>query len=220
MQNVVLDDDVKLDQTMLQDFPELLKFPIEIREGVASAAFRYIYDLRSGQVQTYRNKIMMLGWQNVGKTTLCNTMFPIGAIFQKNREFTRMSLQGYTLTLSHYLKDMHLDIRKIYSISRNNTTIRITIHPNLPETTKSLVIQSTFEPELTKIAAYDEYLLSSIVELSFESSEISRQWMSALQHWTNNTATEGIVTSVYQKSKNGRKDAIDLCVMDFAGQDE
>jgi hypothetical protein len=63
---------VRLNARLVTDDHRIRLIPIEIRHGTFNMAVNYITDLMAWRVATYRSKIMFLGLQSVGKTSLNN----------------------------------------------------------------------------------------------------------------------------------------------------
>ena len=110
-------DDIKLEST-----EGLEIIPIEIRNQGTKSIVQYILDLCKSPNSNplYRTKLMVVGFENVGKTTILDCLFPIIDFGEKKRKFQKpehlFELQGKYFRrykpeeLNKFIKKLYLKI--------------------------------------------------------------------------------------------------------------
>jgi len=61
---------------LAEDAAKLTSLPLEIRETPAHEIINYVIDLLNAPVALFRTKLMVVGYERVGKTSLLECLFP------------------------------------------------------------------------------------------------------------------------------------------------
>ena len=61
---------------LLEDAGTLTTLPLEMREKPAAEIIQYILDLKKDSVALHRTKLLVVGYEKVGKTSLLECLFP------------------------------------------------------------------------------------------------------------------------------------------------
>ena len=212
----------------------LASLPREVRSGFFTDALRYINELNEGFEQSYRHKVMLVGHQAVGKTSLLHAMFPLAAMYKDSVDASiRVVLQGSQLVLqmsstAHSVLDLTPDTFALEPPNSDHPyQIRIVALKNAAR--QLHVLEFSASEMDTALATKDisHYPITTSLTLTFSSATASSyiEWRRAVEHWTANTATSGIDTR-RMSVKDTRLwpqpqvPRLDLCFMDFAGQEE
>ena len=91
-----IDSHIKL---LPEDAATLTTLPLEMREKPAAEIIQYILDLKKNSVALYRTKLMVVGSEKVGKTSLLECLFP----FTISRPVIR---NGQQVRLEIFKKDL------------------------------------------------------------------------------------------------------------------
>jgi hypothetical protein len=192
-----------------------------------------VRDLLNGSAETYRNKIMFVGFQAVGKTSLMLTLLPISGRF-KCKTKGSFHLRHTMLSLNVVLRGPHLLILEQAGPSRILLDGSYTVTKKLNEimirssisTSKKTARRLAFEDDpfgftLTGDGALDSAQdMKEDLILDFGNDKTHADlWFQYLSQWTNNAATEGIKATFIDFPQRGGV-PLQLCYMDFAGQNE
>jgi len=214
-------DDLKLEST-----EGLEIIPIEIRNLGTKSIVQYILDLCKSPNSNplYRTKLMVVGYENVGKTTILDCLFPlineaeVPNLFGFNYEYL-FSLEGKYLNQYYQGK-----IYKQYILEN-----------------KQWNIEETKETGLELIPLIDKS--QSKIEIYFKDEETRNKWIERLKRSIMNTATHGIEVNThiwnsstlnqYQNKnleakqmviemmeKKDKGDEVEYSTWDFAGQND
>jgi len=169
----------------------------------------------------YRTKLMVVGYENVGKTTILDCLFPIIDFGERKKIFQKtkyaIELQG-----KHLRKYKSKEFDKIY---------KVIVLEN-----KQWSVQKIKETGLKLIPTNDKN--QKKIEISFKDEEIRDKWIERLKRVTLNSATHGIeiqnqilqnqnklkivgelVKSIHSSSdQQNLTPNIDVSIWDFAGQ--
>ena len=222
---ITLDDGTKLDSADAS----IASLPREIREGTFTDALTFVAELKKGSEPTYRHKIMLVGHQAVGKTSLLHAMFPLSALLTEgDKKHVSVSLHGSYLTIRRgdVLSRLHLTAT---SFALEVRASRIILQSRA--TTGSVDAHVlTFVEEINEMPRKEcktQALVNNSVILDFAASfDQYFRWLGAISHWLANNATDGIdtrqicVNGPFVGAKSLVVPALDLRVMDFAGQQE
>lgn len=193
-------DDSKIDESYTH--PLIASLPCEIRKGRFNEARLYDQDLRKGSVKTYRNKIMFLGLQAVGKTSLCNTMLPL------HYENSCYFLGLFKRTCEWELLGPNLIGKRAGRIVLSNTHV-------CEKEGATLTIYQLVKSRLDKLNPQ-----AKLWQMTFRDEATAAQWYAYISHWTHNSSTDGIITKFHNVKHPTAESKLDLCFMDFAGQAE
>jgi len=213
-------DDIKLTST-----EGLEIIPIEIRNQGTKSIVQYILDLCKSPNSNplYRTKLMVVGFENVGKTTILDCLFPIIDFGETKGKLVRneylIELQG-----KYFRKYKPKELNKIYKeIILEN---------------KQWNIQEIKETGLELIPLNDKN--QKKLEIYFKDKETRDKWIERLKRVILNSATHGIEVNTHiwnssifnQHQKNlgvkrngneGKKDKdehVEYSTWDFAGQND
>jgi len=206
----------------LESFEGLGMIPIDILQQGSKKIARYVLDLyRSPEgIPLYRSKLMVVGFESVGKTTVLDCLFPLeGWLFS----------QGKLVKTKYWFKLQGNTLRK-YASPEDQTPhkAKITIFEN-----RQWELTTPPKPFCIKIAMKQKVDGQKDLELYCPDEESYRVWLPRLRRVCMNEATHGIdiqtvkvdnkVTRDYfrrRETEEERKGTLELSVWDFAGQNE
>jgi GTPase SAR1 family protein len=232
------------DVHLVEDDSRLVFLPMEIRRSSFDVALQYVYDLAGApssssvsshvrSVPTYRSKVMLVGLQAVGKSSLLLTMFPSSGQFmlQEKSTFLRTKttlcevvLRGCVLVVNTGGEIHRVTLSEQWECKSKGKYFRVQPIGRKPARVLSLshVQCTTMRGDLA-----DEYIRHSkcfvervAFEFSFADSKAKMEWLKKVSHWTNNSATNGIETQHHEVVRPYLDAPLQLCFMDFAGQQE
>jgi len=173
----------------LDSFEGLEIIPIEIKSNGTQKIARYILDLdltRSSQ-SIYRTKLMVVGYENVGKTTLLDCLFPLTDPIQVPNFFGINSEYYFTLE-GKYLKQYYQgELYKQYILENKEWIVTKKIKKELFQEEKNLGI----EIQRTKMLSKEK------IVLYFENEGIRNHWFERLSRLVSNKATHGIEVNTH-----------------------
>jgi len=202
--------------------------PIEIRNQGTKSIVQYILDLSTSPNSNplYRTKLMVVGYENVGKTTILDCLFPITDLGETKGKLVKteylMKLQG-----KYFRKYKPKELNKIYKeIILEN---------------KQWNIQEIKETGLELIPLNDKS--QKKFEIYFKDKETKDKWIERLKRVILNSATHGIEVNTHiwkastlnqrpnqsmeakqngneNKGKKDKNDNIEYSTWDFAGQND
>mgnify|MGYP002384860142 CR=1 FL=1 len=194
-------DDIKLKSTN-----ELQSIPIEIQNQGSKAIVNYILDLMQSpeSKSLCRTKLMIVGFENVGKTSIIDCLFPLTGWMKTKGDVKKTSyyfrLQGKRL---QKYKDEKTSVVHKEHILNNNWKI---------DDTQSLkIILKSTDPKLKDVKLY------------CEDEGIKQIWLERIKKSILNSATHGIDIKTHSLEhpsliKFGQDSKLALTVWDFAGQ--
>jgi len=190
---------------------------MEILDQGSQSTARYILDLyrSTGSERLYRSKIMIVGYEGVGKTTLLDTLFPFEGVLKtkKGRDQKKsryLLLQGPCLSLFQQPQDKP-QARKLDQVIKFG-----------PGGYVLEAIQKDFKFVLSPPSGS----ASPQWKLYAESEATFGKWRAQLIRASKNTATHGIeikkatVTHPYVENQLAGKGSLQVSIWDFAGQHE
>jgi len=195
--------------------------PIEIRNQGSKSIGQYILDLcRSSNPNSglnsntkpistskplYRTKLMVVGYENVGKTTILDCLFPMEDIGKTKRMFQT----------TEYLIELQGKYLRKYKSKESNKDYKEIILEN-----REWNVQEIEETGLELIPLNDK--TQKKIEIYFKNQETRDKWSERLKRITFNVATHGIEIQdqILQNSNklNNVTPNIDVSIWDFAGQ--
>jgi len=216
-------DDIKLEST-----EGLEIIPIEIRNQGTKSIVQYILDLCKSPNSNplYRTKLMVVGYENVGKTTILDCLFPI-IDFGETKRF---------LLNTEYLIELQGKYFRKYKPKELNKTYKEIILEN-----KQWNIQEIKETGLELIPLNDKS--QKKIEIYFKDQETRDKWIERLKRVILNAATHGIEVSKHiwnsstfnqhqlqnnnfeanqneNEEKISKDDHVEYSTWDFAGQND
>jgi len=221
-------DDIKLD-----NYEGLEIIPIEIKSKGTQEIAKYLLDLAKSSQSIYRSKLMVVGFENVGKTSILDCLFPLSdrvlvPIFEGTNFLYSFQLEGKYLTQYYQGK-----LYKQYIFENKEWSATKKVQKELFYEGKDLGI------EIRRIKKEKE-----VVKLYFEDKETRDKWFERLSRLVSNKATHGIeVTNHIWKfstlnqlqnknqkfvaKQNGNRnrnedkdDQVEFSTWDFAGQND
>ena len=226
--------------------PRISELPLEIRSGTFNDALAYIHDLGTHGVPVYRSKLMLVGHQAVGKTSMLNTILPLRSMFTRSVKKifgSYISLSGCGLFGPHLMimgdsdeTSLHvfLDGRSKMetTVADSVYTIKIVIPQHADFKGKKMPSPITLRQidvglSVSRASDVPECKFNAMISPSYgtiifefiDRSEYDA-WVASVSHWTNNSATHGIDTVTQIVPGEGDKPPIQIRFMDFAGQEE
>ena len=183
---------------------------MEIIKSTSTNVINYVLDLfnSNGPSKLYRSKIMVIGYQNSGKTTLLDSLFPIRAEIEKKRK----RLKGY----KRHKYQLQGKLLKQFPDDETPHGAQYLI-----EDKKWQVIEvqgSNIELILKQIEGGDKEL-----KFKFDNQTEKDIWLKRFKHLTRNSSTHGIdieriiIENEKTKAFTGGEN-LELTVWDFAGQ--
>ena len=245
IQLIRISPDIKHDA----DAPALKSIPETTRQGTFDAVFDYIRDMRTNATSTFRSKVLVVGKQATGKTTLLHCLLPLSGSFTrvqkkmfgaKSVPFT-IEFRGAHLLFSSEEASYHLYLDHTYEVTEvpmtegkaptdNKHTIRIRdtkIEKN--EKAMAFVFETKFQPNndtmFEKIAPANDEQKSgapSQIDLAFENRENFTSWKSRFDHFTGFQITENIdvIPAVLPVQIGKEEYKFETRFLDFAGETE
>jgi GTPase SAR1 family protein len=208
--------------------PSIALLPCEIRHGTFDDALKFVNDMQRGYKPSYHNKILFVGHQAVGKTSLLNNLFPLAAIFTDERSGAQLemhvALQGPFLVLSQGNNPC-----QVIELSEKMQTKRVGVSAlsfsvtPLRSKDKLEPIRLAFKAESTPIVESVRQMSGAshlvAITLQFPDLKSCDKWFQLISHWTHNYPTSGIDTRSHVADYNDQNTML-LRFMDFAGQEE
>jgi len=216
----------------LDSFEGLEIIPIEIKSKGTQEIAKYILDLdltKSSQ-SIYRTKLIVVGYENVGKTTILDCLFPIKYLGKTQGKLMR----------TEYLIELQGKYLRKYKPNELNKVYKEIFLQN-----KEWNIQEIKEAGLELMPLNDE--IQKKIEIYFKDQETRDKWFERLKRVTLNTATHGIEVNTHiwnsstfyqhqnrslETKQNGNRnikqneekkvkdDHVELSTWDFAGQND
>ena len=220
---ITLDDGTMLDSADAS----IASLPREYREGTFTDALTFVVELKKGSQPTYRHKIMLVGHQAVGKTSLLHAMFPLCATFSCNDgPQAIVSIEGSRLVIRRGDVATSLDLtsaRLVLEVQANRIALTSSSAP-------SVALQLVFgfmqqcDHAIQTVSIQPSSDESVVLDFSAAVLHFSA-WRDAISRWKNNNAMESsidtlhpIVEGAFVGPKSIVVSSLDLRVMDFAGQ--
>jgi len=213
----------------LDNYEGLEIIPIEIKSKGTQEIAKYLLDLAKSSQSIYRSKLMVVGFENVGKTTLLDCLFPLENKI-KARNFTGGNSEYYFILEGKHLKQYYEgELYKQYILENKEWTVTKKIQKELFHEKKDLGIKIERIKKPKKIKLY------------FEDEETRNLWFEKISRLVVNKATHGIEVNTHvwkdstlnqhqyqnikikQNEKNKKKDKdeyVDFSTWDFAGQND
>ena len=211
-------EDIKLEST-----EGLEIIPIEIRNQGTKSIVQYILDLCKSPNSNplYRTKLMVVGFENVGKTTILDCLFPI----------TDLGETKGTLMKTEYLIELQGKCLRKYKPKELNNDYKI--YKEIILENKQWKIQEIKETGLELIPLNDKS--QKKIEVYFKNQETRDKWIERLKRVILNSATHGIEVNTHiwnfskfnQQIANGNENEekdkdgqVEFSTWDFAGQND
>jgi len=208
--------------------------PIEIKSEGAQKIARYILDLAKSPNSDplYRTKLMVVGYENVGKTTILDCLFPIINFGETKGIFNFLNTE--------YLFELQGKYLRKYKPKELNKIYKEIILEN-----RRWNIQETKETGLELISQNSKS--QNKMEIYFKDQKTRDKWIERLKRITLNSATHGIEVNTHiwksstfnqlqnknqeikqNENKNGNEneekkdkdDYVEYSTWDFAGQND
>jgi len=203
--------------------------PIEIRNHGTKSIVQYILDLCKSPNSNplYRTKLMAVGYENVGKTTILDCLFPIRDLGETKRKLGR----------NEYLIELQGKYLRKYKPNELNK-----IHKEIILENKQWNVQEIKETGLELISLIDKS--QKKIEIYFKDQETRDKWIERLKRVILNSATHGIEVNTHiwnsstfnqlqnkdlenknrnlieKKEKKDKDDQVEYSTWDFAGQND
>jgi len=185
--------------------------PIEIQSKSNQEIIDYILDLLQSGKSIYRSKLMIVGYERIGKTTLLDCLLPlIGYLyFTKNDKQKKywFQLQGKYL---HRFKD-ESENELIDEIVLENKQWKLNILSNV----KKIEDKEYYGFELIR-----DIKPKRRIEYYCENENERNKWIDKLNRLIENKSTHGIDIQNHKIKPKGKEIELDISVWDFAGQHE
>jgi len=222
----------------LDNYEGLEIIPIEIKSKGTQEIARYILDLDSAKSSQsiYRTKLMVVGYENVGKTTILDCLFPTIDFGETKGIFNFLSTE--------YLFELQGKYFRKYKPNELNKIDEKIILEN-----KQWNVQEIKETGLALIPL--NYKNQKKIEFYFKDQETRDKWIRRLKRMILNSATHGIEVNTHiwnsstfnqlqskdleekqnrnenanankneNEEKKGKDDEVEYSTWDFAGQND
>jgi len=175
--------------------------PIEIRNQGTKSIVQYILDLckSPNSKPLYRTKLMVVGYENVGKTTILDCLFPIRDLVETKGIFLN----------TEYLIELQGKYLRKYKPKELNKLYKEIILEN-----RQWNVREIKETGLELIPLIDKS--QQKIEIYFKDKETRDKWIERLKRATLNSATHGI--EIQDQILQNQTSNIDVSIWDFAGQ--
>ena len=207
--------------------PSLQLLPIEIFKSSIDKVLQYLKDSESGTIATYRHKIMTVGFQAVGKTSLLKSLDVLTGAFQKTsmmgvkKTERALTLQGPVLLIDsdHGVKRMTLD--RSFVLDSHSKPLQLLLKCTSKSPSKAIQLKHVLraQSEASEALSLTTEPLVCDLTLQFEDASVFEDWRKHIAHWVDNQATEGI-EATYRSFHAKDEPTMELCQLDFAGQGE
>jgi len=214
----------RIDDIELESTEGLEIIPIEIRNQGTKSIVQYILDLckSSNSNPLYRTKLMVVGYENVGKTTILDCLFPIIDFGETKGKLGR---NGYLIELQGKC------LRK-YKPKELNKIYKEIILEN-----KQWNVKEIKETGLELIPLIDKN--QKKIEINFKYQKTRDKWIERLKRVILNSATHGIEVNTHiwnystlnqlqnknrnrneKEEKKDKDDEVEYSTWDFSGQND
>jgi len=212
----------------LDHYEGLEIIPIEIKSKGTQEIAGYIIDLAKSSQSIYRTKLMVVGYENVGKTTLLDCLFPLTDPIQAPN-FAGVNHEYSFLLEGKYLKQYHQGkLHKQYILENKEWIVTKKIKKELLQEKKNLGIK------IERIQKSKEK-----IKLYFEDEKTGEKWFERISRLVSNKATHGIEVNTHvwnsstlnqlqnknteakqneKEEKKDKDDHVEYSTWDFAGQ--
>jgi len=207
--------------------------PIEIKNQGTKSIVQYILDLcrspNSSSKPLYRTKLMVVGYENVGKTTILDCLFPIQDLAETQGKFVK----------TEYLIELQGKCLRKYKPKELNK-----VHREITLEDRQWNVQKIKETGLELIPLNDKNQMK--IEIYFKDEETRDKWSERFFRLLINKATHGIEVNTHiwnsstfnqlqhqnqkleekQKGKEKKEkekekdDSVEFSTWDFAGQND
>jgi len=185
--------------------------PIEIQSKSSQEIIDYIIDLlQSSERHVYRSKLMIVGYERIGKTTLLDCLLPLTGYLYTNNDKRKKywyKLQGKYL---HRFKD-DSENELIDEIVLENKQWKLNILSNK----KKIKDKECYGFELIR-----DIKPKRRIEYYCENENERDKWIDKLNRLIENKSTHGIDIQNHKIKPKGKENELDISVWDFAGQHE
>jgi len=162
--------------------------PIEIRNQGTKSIVQYILDLCKSPNSNplYRTKLMVVGYENVGKTTLLDCLFPLINVIEVPNFFGFNSEYYFSLE-GKYLKQYYQGkLYKQYTLENKEWNVTKNIRKELFQD------KNDYGIEIKKIKKSKEK-----IKLYFDNEETRDLWVERISKLVSNKATHGIEVNTH-----------------------
>jgi len=215
----------RIDNIKLESTEGLEIIPIEIRNQGTKSIVQYILDLAKSSKPLYRTKLMVVGYENVGKTTLLDCLFPLTDDIQVPNFF------GFNSEYYFVLEGKYLN--QYYQGKLHNQYFFENKEWRISKVIKKIFFQDNqdFGIEIERCSNSEK------VELYFGNEERRDLWFERISKLVSNKATHGIEVNNHiwksstlnkhqnknleaKQNESGEKkdDEVEFSTWDFAGQ--
>jgi len=186
--------------------------PTEIQSKSSQVIIDYLIDLlQSSGKPIYRSKLMIVGYERIGKTTLLDCLLPLTGFlyYTKNHKHKKywFKLQGKYI---HRFKD-DSENELIDEIVLENKQWRLNILSNM----KKIEDKECYGFELIR-----DIKPKRRIEYYCENENEREKWIDKLNRLIKNKSTHGIDIQNHKIKPKGKEFEMDISVWDFAGQHE
>jgi len=188
----------------------LESLPIEIQSKSSQIIINYLLDLLESSKQVYRSKLMVVGYERIGKTTLLDCLLPLTGYLYYGNDKRRKYWFKFQGKYIHRFKD-ESENELIDEIVLENKQWRLKI------------IKEKYKIEDKEYYGFE--LIRDIkpnrrIEYYCENEEERNKWIDKLNRLIENISTHGIDIQNHKIKQKGKEFELDISVWDFAGQHE
>ncbi len=207
---------------------EVERLPEAVKKGNVSEAILYLKDLAHGSIQSFKCRLMVMGFSGIGKSSLVRALIPLEAKFMKKGLLPRSTPSSILLYGPYLFVDdrckLFLDDRLTCNVDERTSSLLLSFARN--DTVDIFDFSMSTDTSFEKCDRLDEAGVDQMskvgVVLNFESNpRLLSEWSSYIKHWVRNAPTVGIELSCLKVpyDKDNRF-SMELSVFDFAGHEE
>jgi len=184
--------------------------PIEIQSKSSQEIINYTIDLiQSSERHVYRSKLMIVGYERIGKTSLLDCLLPLtGYLYTKNGKQKKCWFKLQGKYLHRFVDDSENEL--IDEIVLENKQWKLDVLEN-----KIFRDKCHYGFELIR-----DIKPKRRIEYYCESEDEREKWIEKLSRLVKNKSTHGIDIQNYKIKPKGKEIELDISVWDFAGQHE
>jgi len=176
----------RVDDIQLGSTEGLETIPIEIKSKGTQEIAKYILDLAKSSQSIYRTKLMVVGYENVGKTTLLDCLILITETIEVPNLFGVNSEYYFTFEGKYLNQYDQGEFYKQYILENKEWSVTKKVKKKLFQD------KSDYGIEIKRIKE-----LKEIVELYFENEERRDLWFERISKLVSNKATHGIEVNTH-----------------------
>ena len=218
---------IYIDASLNASDPRIASLPVEVRNGPFMQALKYVEDLVAGSFATFKNKVMFVGMQAVGKTSLNYALIgDLSGTFTKTKAVFgtheyQILVRGPNLVISSGNGKMkRILLSGDYHCEQSGTSLILHNLNHKQTSIKKYKYADRLVLVMSDVDIHHLQIEFVNIEIEFQDAAMCGKWAAHICNWTDNHPTEGIETIFKDVTQEKYADPLQLCFMDFAGQGE